>query len=595
VRHPIDRGVLFHVLPVLLVLAIQGIVPAEATSPRRIDVAGPGAAPTPRLRALEDEFIGLVVRLDPVRASQLGLHEGDAALGPAGFAGRERARLDWREFEDRLLTLSDTLTDRDDRFDIALMLYDIRMRRFEQDSLRVWSRDPGRALRSVAGGIQSVLGREHAPLAVRARSLVGRLRETPAYLEAALPMISDPPRVLTEQAMAQADALVATLIDGIPAATASIEDSALVADLTEATAAALQGVLAYREALSGDVLPRAGDDFALGPELFAGYLRAAEGIEIPLPRLRARAEEELRRYDARFTATAARIDSIRSPRDVMLSVSADHPEPGGVLVAAAEAIREALAFTLRDESVQLPPGPPIQVRATPPQSRWTNASLVAPGPFESSGFPAIFYVTLPDPASSPGEQLELIRFFNRSILLNVALHETYPGHYLHALTQAALARPARRAIWSRGFGEGWAHYVEGLAVDRGFHRDDDAFRLATQQSALRRLGRFRVALGLHTEGWTIDAAARYLETHCYLEPSMARREAARGAFDPLYLVYALGRSEIESMRAEVMRAEGADFDLARFHARLLALGAPPVPLARAYLLHEPLAPARWLD
>ena len=368
-----------------------------------------------------------------------------------------------------------------------------------------------------------------------------------------------------------------------------------MADLTEATAAALQGVLAYREALSEDVLPRSRVEFALGPALFAGYLRAAEGSRPRSPRLRARAEEELRRYDARFTAAAARIDSSRSPRDVMLSVSADHPEPGGVLAAAAEAIREVLAFTLRDESVSLPPGPPIQVRATPMSSRWTNASLAAPGPFEPAGLPAVFYVTLADPASPPGEQLELIRFFNRSILRNIALHETYPGHYLHALTQAALTRPARRAIWSRGFGEGWAHYVEGLSLDRGFHHDDDAFRLATQQSALRRLGRYRAALGLHTEGWTVEQAARYLETHCYLEPSMARREAARGAFDPLYLVYALGRREIESMRTEVMRAEGANFDLARFHARLLALGAPPLPLARAFLLQEPLVPARWLD
>ena len=75
----------------------------------------------------------------------------------------------------------------------------------------------------------------------------------------------------------------------------------------------------------------------------------------------------------------------------------------------------------------------------------------------------------------------------------------------------------------------------------------------------------------------------------------SRREAERGGFDPLYLVYALGRSEIESLRAEVMRAEGAEFDLARFHARLLGLGAPPLPLARAYMLRESIAPPRWLD
>jgi hypothetical protein len=476
------------------------------------------------------------------------------------------------------------------------MRHDIELRLFELDTLHVWTRDPGRAVRTVSLGITTLLGREDDSLLDRARALAGRLQATPDYLEAWRPAGGEPSRPHVEQAIVQADALARLLREGVPSVASGLPDTALAGQLDRHTRAALEAVLDYRQDLAERVWPGALEAIALGPERFAAYLRRAEGISASLPGLRAMAEAELTRLDARFRAAAAIIDSLRPAREVMLAVSADHPPRERILEEVEAAVRVAREFTRRDESFPAVPAEgSVQVRPTPPHARWTHASLAVPGPFEPPGRSAFFYVTLPDDGAPTAEQDEQARFLNRPLIRNVTLHETWPGHYYHALVQASLPRPARRAAWGRGFAEGWAHYVEGLAVERGFRADDPAFLLATQQSALRRAGRMRVALGIHTEGWTVDRAARFFEHRCYLEPSLARREAERAVFDPLYLIYSLGRIEIESIRAEIARREGAAFDLARFHEALLELGSPPLALARRHLLGAPARTAHGLE
>jgi uncharacterized protein (DUF885 family) len=50
------------------------------------------------------------------------------------------------------------------------------------------------------------------------------------------------------------------------------------------------------------------------------------------------------------------------------------------------------------------------------------------------------------------------------------------------------------------------------------------------------------------------------------------------------LNYGYGGAQMASLRDAVQKAEGASFDLRRFHDRVLALGALPFPLVRQQLL-----------
>jgi uncharacterized protein (DUF885 family) len=91
--------------------------------------------------------------------------------------------------------------------------------------------------------------------------------------------------------------------------------------------------------------------------------------------------------------------------------------------------------------------------------------------------------------------------------------------------------------------------------------------------ALVRVARLLCAAGMHTQGMTLDEAAREFEVTAGLDPDHARLEAVRGTWDPGYFGYTLGKLEILDLRERV------GGDPAAFHDRLLALGTPPPAVA----------------
>ena len=104
--------------------------------------------------------------------------------------------------------------------------------------------------------------------------------------------------------------------------------------------------------------------------------------------------------------------------------------------------------------------------------------------------------------------------------------------------------------------------------------------------ALVRACRFQVAIRVHTKGMSIDQATDLFVKKAHMERANAQREAYRAAFDPTYLVYTLGALQIRKLRDDVRAKEGAAFDLAGFHARILSQGALPVALLRHAMLHD---------
>ena len=63
-------------------------------------------------------------------------------------------------------------------------------------------------------------------------------------------------------------------------------------------------------------------------------------------------------------------------------------------------------------------------------------------------------------------------------------------------------------------------------------------------------------------------------------------ETRRGAGDPTYLYYTLGKLEIMKLREDVMKKQGAAFSLQKFHNDLLRQGFPPIKIVREALLGD---------
>jgi uncharacterized protein (DUF885 family) len=122
-----------------------------------------------------------------------------------------------------------------------------------------------------------------------------------------------------------------------------------------------------------------------------------------------------------------------------------------------------------------------------------------------------------------------------------------------------------------------------MMVDEGFGGGKPKYRLAQLQEALLRDCRYVTGIKLHTEGWTVEQGARLFVEKGFQEPANAYEEARRGAYNPTYLYYTLGKLMIQDMRAEYLKAKpGAT--LREFHDAFVAQGGLPIGLVREILL-----------
>jgi len=143
--------------------------------------------------------------------------------------------------------------------------------------------------------------------------------------------------------------------------------------------------------------------------------------------------------------------------------------------------------------------------------------------------------------------------------------------------------------------EGWAHYTEQMMLDQGYgkpgagakdERESKFLRLGQLQDALLRNARFIVGIQMHTGKMSFDEAVEFFQKEGYQSKETAMVESKRGAGDPTYLYYTLGKIEIMKLRADLMKKQGAAFSLEQFHNNFLGQGFPPIKIVREALLGD---------
>ena len=317
---------------------------------------------------------------------------------------------------------------------------------------------------------------------------------------------------------------------------------------------------------------------ALGGPALARLLGAAESVEVDLAALARQADAERDRLHALLTAACGRLRPGVPVATVVADLMADHPDADGVLDEARALTAEVIAWTAERDLVPYSDGECL-VGPAPESRRWAMAMMVSAAPGEPEG-PSWYHVTPPDPSWPAAEQEQWLAVFSRAALPGITLHEVAPGHFSHGRALRHAPTPPRRQLMSDAFVEGWAHYVEEMAVEEGFRAGDPRFVAGVAIEALIRVTRLACAIGLHTGELTVAGAAARFRTDAYLRGPAALGEARRGTFDPTYGRYTWGKLALLRVREEARAAWGGGFSLPRFHAALFDLGAPPLGLVR---------------
>jgi uncharacterized protein (DUF885 family) len=538
-----------------------------------------------RFDALVDEWFATELKARPSFATNVGVHVYDGKLEGTSAADRAARLASVRSFLDRTRGIEVSHLSPWRRLDQAVLVGRFRSLEQSLNAIRPWERDPNSYSSILSQGVFSLVKRDFAPVNSRLRSINARLAQAPRIFADARKNLRNPPKIYTEIAISQGKGLVSFLRDIVPPQVAAATDKAAKAEFEKRNAAAIKEVESYVAWLQGDLLPRSEGDFRLGREAYQAKLLYDEGVATPIDSLLAVGYQKLASTHSRMIEVARQIDPNQDPGQILEDFAKDHPSADQLLPAATEGLDRIRQFIADKHICTAPPNQNLKVAETPIFNRSTSfASMDSPGVYEQNANEAYYNVTPPDADWPKEKQEEHLGFYNRWQLEVVSIHEAFPGHYYQFLHLKRVPSLVRQLIGPGSNSEGWAHYCEEMAIEEGYGDRNPRYELAMLNLALQRIGRYIVGMEMHVNGWTLEQGTQFFENECYMAHVNAEREARRGTADPTYLVYSLGKWQIQALREDVKKAWGSQFTLQRFHDRFLELGRLPLPLMREAFL-----------
>jgi len=565
-------------LPILALLGLLGTAAPAA--------AGTGSADQ-RFQSLADHYIEGWLERHPQGATRLGVHQHDRELRVVSQTTIADDGAWLHGLRERLAAIPRAELSFAHALDRDVLAARIERELLDLEVIRPYETNPNAYLDLVAGSIQSLLQRRFASPCERVVSVTRRLRQVPEVLRAAQINLRHPPRLYTEVAIGQFEGVLRLYREQVPALADECHAPELEADLAVADTTAVRAVASFVQWMRADLLARSDGDYRLGRDVYQRKLACDEMETTPVESLLARGRSELTATRARMEQLAEKIAPGAGVQAVLDSLARDHPAAAALVPTVQGELDRIRAFVRERRLLTPPTSEHLVVRETPPFRRATSfASMDAPGVWEGRATEAFYNVTPVDPAWTERQKLDHLGFFNRWSSDIVSIHEAIPGHYYQFLALKRAPSRLRQAFGCGSNTEGWAHYCEQLAIEQGYGGGDPRYELAQRSLAIQRLGRLVVGLSLHTQGMAYGEAVRVFEERCYMAPVNAEREARRGALDPTYLVYTLGKWRILELRDELEQRLGPRFDLRAFHDAFLAQGPSPLPVVREALLRQ---------
>jgi uncharacterized protein (DUF885 family) len=551
------------------------------------------ANPSSSFSAFVDDYFEAYFAWKPSEGTAAGLHQYDAQLEDRSAAAVGQRIETVKRLQKRVEELRQGNLTADEAIDAEVLDGLLHAELLDFETLANWRNNPMLYIALPGGAIDGLMKRAFAPPADRLRSVIARLKAVPRVLSALRANVVSPPREFTDLAIRMGQGSVGFFRDDVRAwaKDAAGPDAEMLKEFDAANAVvvkALQQVVAW---MKNELLPRSNGRYAIGADNFAKQLLYEELLDIPLDKLLAIGEATLRCDQEAFVATAKKIDPSKPPAAVMKALSDDHPSEADLILSARRTVAKARQFLIDRHIVAIPSEVRPTVLETPPYARdGSFASMDSPGAFETKATEAFYYVTPTEKDWDAKHKEEHLRLFNKPVMQIITIHEVFPGHYIQFLYAKQFPTKTRKLTYCGSNVEGWAHYTEQMMVEEGYGDGDPKIRLAQLSEALLRDCRFVVGIKLHTQGMTVEQGAKFFEKEGYQEAASAYEEARRGAYNPTYLYYTLGKLQIYKLRADYRKAKGRDYQLETFHNAFVKQGGIPIKLIRRILLPGDQAP-----
>ncbi|WP_436491571.1 DUF885 domain-containing protein [Chitinophaga sp. ARDCPP14] len=544
--------------------------------------------------AYQAHFIDALWKENPDWATSVGYHKYDSVLVVPDSAAAA-ARLAFAQQQlDSLKSYDPAALNDANKIDYQLIqnyLESVQWGIKEQKS-NEW--DPSSY--NVSNTFAFILNENYAPLETRLRSFGSRLKNIPAYYEAAKKQIKDPVPELTSLAIDQnnggisvfekdfADSLKKT---GIPAA----EQTAMLASAQTATKA-IRDYAAWLKALK----PEHPRSFRLGKTLYDQKFKfdiqssftAAQIYDSAIAR-KAFVHGEMTKISRQlwpkyFGNTPMPSDSLELIGRMIDTLSVKHVKPEEFQSAIEKQLPSLIAFIKEKDLLYIDPSKPLVVRKEPAyMAGVAGASISAPGPYDKGGNT---YYNVGSLEGWPKDKAEsYLREYNQYILQILDIHEAIPGHYTQ-LVYANQSPSLIKSLMSNGaMIEGWAVYTEQMMLENGYGNNEPEMWLMWYKWNLRTVCNTILDYSVHVKDMSKEDAIHLLTKEAFQQAAEAAGKWKRVSVSSVQLTsYFTGYKEIIDLREAYKQQQGKDYSLKAFNEKFLSYGSAPVKYIRQLML-----------
>ena len=571
-------------------LLFLGCVKSESGAPTSSSTPA-SASPSgtnPAFAKFVDTYFDSLYSFSPSQGTAAGFHQYDSKVEDLSAANFTRRIATLHSLQSQLDSIRSGNLVLDDSIDAAFIDGAIKSELQDEEEIANWKKNPMTYVGLPGNAVDLLMKRNFAPPAERLKSVTARLRGVPAVLAEMRVNVVNPPREFTDLAARIASGSVGFFKGDVAtwAKGAAGTDSAALRDFTQVNDSVVTSMQSAADWLKTTLLPKSRGKFAIGSKAFADKLRYDEMVDIPLPTLLKIGEAQLDKDYKAFLATAQEVAPGKTAAEAMATLEIEHPTAADLIPSAKSTVEGLRQFLIDHKIVDIPSDVRPIVTETPPYARsGTFASMDTPGAYETKATEAFYYVTPPEKDWDAKHVEEHLRLYNKSVMNIITVHEVFPGHFLQFIYAPQFPTKTRKLLFTGTNAEGWAHYGEQMMVEEGFGNHDPKTRLAQLSEALLRDCRWVVGMKEHTQGMSVQQGATdYFTKKCFQQPANAYEESRRGAYNPTYLYYTLGKLEIYKLRSDYQKARGANYSLREFHDAFVKQGGLPIRMVRRLLL-----------
>ena len=560
----------------------------------------------PEFRRLAADYIDRMPALSPIGATMMGDHRFDGKLDRIDAEGRAQRLAFIEEFLRRLEAIDTARLSRELQIDAALLRHDLKRSRWHLEVFQDWAWNPLIYTGKAGGAIYGLTARKFAPLPERLNNAASRLEQIPVFLEQVRKVLQPrrTPRVHAETAVKQ-NSGVLSIIDNIIVPAMDVLSPSDRLQLDQAIKMARDAVVSHGEWLETELLPQAKGEFRIGKKLFDEKLAFALFTPLSRDEVKRRAESEFRKTREEMYDISVRLYRKQYPltvfpdnpgeayrqaviRAALEIVYQDRPQRGEIPELARRQVDEATEFVQKEDLMTVPDDP-LEIILMPKFRRGVSVAYCdSPGPLDRGL--KTFYAVSPIPEDWTETQVDsFLREYNVWSMHDLTMHEAVPGHFLQLAHSNRYPSLLRALLSSGTFIEGWAVYSERMMVDAGYLGGDDRMRLINLKWYLRGITNALMDQAIHVDGMNREEAMRLMVEGGFQEEREAAGKWTRAQLTSAQLsTYFVGTQEHWDLRRQVEEAWQEDFDLKRYHDKVMSFGSPPVQFVKALMLDLPI-------